>query len=97
MSGDEELDAGLLGIALSDSDAEPEPGDDSAVAAGTKTTSQESRTAQSEAAFEEVKRTYRVKIENGEVCYYANSPLISQIHNCIVFYHLDWLDYTPKN
>jgi hypothetical protein len=61
MSGDEDLESGLLGIALSDSDAEP--GDN---ATATKT-SQEKRTGQSEAEFQEVKRTYQVKVENGEV------------------------------
>lgn len=78
MSGDDELDAGLLGIALSDSDAEPGSGDSAAVAA-TKASSQESRTAQSEAAFQEVKRTYRVKIENGEVWKTVQLPLSLQV------------------
>jgi DNA-binding XRE family transcriptional regulator len=63
MSDDEGIGSGLLGITLSDSDSEAELGDKDAAAK----TSQEKRTGQSEAEFREVKRTYRVKIENGEV------------------------------
>ncbi|KAJ3555179.1 hypothetical protein NPX13_g10412 [Xylaria arbuscula] len=62
MSETEDLDSGLLGIALSDSEGEP-----SDEATSTKKPSQEARTGQSEADFQEVKRTYRVKVENGEV------------------------------
>ncbi|KAI1419553.1 hypothetical protein F5Y12DRAFT_720597 [Xylaria sp. FL1777] len=61
MNENDDLDSGLLGIALSDTDAEHS--DD---ASSTKKTSQEARTGQSEAEFQEVKRTYHVKVENGE-------------------------------
>ncbi|KAI1490259.1 hypothetical protein F5X96DRAFT_637233 [Biscogniauxia mediterranea] len=51
----QDLDTGLLGIQLS-SDSE---GDSNSVAPA--------RNAQSEEAFREVKRTYRVKVEDGEI------------------------------
>ncbi|KAI3326323.1 hypothetical protein HD806DRAFT_532970 [Xylariaceae sp. AK1471] len=70
MNGDEDLDSGLLGIALSDSDAES--GDN---ATATKKTSQEKRTGQSEAEFQEVKRTYHVKVEDGEIWKTVQLPL----------------------
>ncbi|KAI0411962.1 hypothetical protein F5X98DRAFT_31933 [Xylaria grammica] len=72
MSGNDDLDSGLLGIALSDSDAES--GDNE-----TKKTSQEARTGQSEAEFQEVKRTYRVKVENGEIWKTVQLPLGPQV------------------
>ncbi|KAI0856494.1 hypothetical protein F4860DRAFT_518791 [Xylaria cubensis] len=70
MNGDDDLDSGLLGIALSDSDAEG--GDDPTV---TKKVSREARTGQSEAEFQEVKRTYHVKVENGEIWKTVRLPL----------------------
>ncbi len=86
MDGNDELDPGLLGIALSDSDAEF---DDNAPSSKKK--SQEARTGQSEAEFQEVKRTYHVKVENGEVCipnsdYFHNipsSPVLSLLFGCV--------------
>ncbi|KAJ8129673.1 hypothetical protein O1611_g3962 [Lasiodiplodia mahajangana] len=62
MDESDNIDSGLLGIALSDSDAES--GD---AATATKKVSQEARTAQSEEDFQAVKSTYRAKVENGEV------------------------------
>ena len=72
MSQTEDLDSGLLGIALSDSDTEP-----SDEASSTKKTSQEARTGQSEAEFQEVRRTYRAKVENGEVGIPNSDPISS--------------------
>ncbi|KAI0441356.1 hypothetical protein F4803DRAFT_428335 [Xylaria telfairii] len=69
-NGDDDLDAGLLGIALSDSETEP-----SNDAAAAKKTSREARTGQSEAEFQEVKRTYHVKVENGEIWKTVRLPL----------------------
>ncbi|KAI0206050.1 hypothetical protein F4808DRAFT_408719 [Astrocystis sublimbata] len=74
MSGDDDLDAGLLGIALSDSDGEP--GNE---ATATKKPSREARTGQSEAEFQEVKRTYHVKVENGEIWKSVQLPLGPQV------------------
>ncbi|KAI8946971.1 hypothetical protein F4801DRAFT_30092 [Xylaria longipes] len=74
MNGDDDLDAGLLGIALSDSDAGP--GGD---ATATKKTPREARTGQSEAEFQEVRRTYHVKVENGEVWKTVRLPLGPQV------------------
>ncbi|KAI1360443.1 hypothetical protein F5Y08DRAFT_47579 [Xylaria arbuscula] len=74
MSETEDLDSGLLGIALSDS--EGEPGDE---ATSTKKPSQEARTGQSEPDFQEVKRTYRVKVENGEIWKTVQLPLGPQV------------------
>jgi hypothetical protein len=58
----DDLDSGLLAIALSDSEddsgkeyVEPAP------------TSREERNAQSEEDFQRLKAVYRVKVENGEV------------------------------
>lgn len=62
----ENLSSGLLGIQLSDSEVE-DAAVPSAVAEPDKK-SKASRTAQSEEEFEAVKRSYRVKVENGEVC-----------------------------
>ncbi|KAI0509360.1 hypothetical protein F5B22DRAFT_326819 [Xylaria bambusicola] len=73
MNGAHDLDSGLLGIALSDSDAEP--GDE----ASSKKPSQEARTGQSEADFQEVKRTYHVKVENGEIWTTVQLPLGPQV------------------
>ncbi|KAI1756082.1 hypothetical protein F4782DRAFT_526636 [Xylaria castorea] len=74
MNADDDLDAGLLGIALSDSDTEA--GDD---ATATKKVSREARTGQSEAEFQDVKRTYHVKVENGEIWKSVRLPLGRQI------------------
>ncbi|KAI0972456.1 hypothetical protein F4678DRAFT_430331 [Xylaria arbuscula] len=75
MSGDDDLDSGLLGIALSDSDAEP--GD--STSSTTKKKTQQERTGQSEAEFLEVKRTYHVKVENGEIWKTVELPLGPQV------------------
>ncbi|KAI0549929.1 hypothetical protein F4679DRAFT_222669 [Xylaria curta] len=74
MNGDDDLDAGLLSIALSDSDAEA--GDN---ATATKKASREARTGQSEAEFQEVKRTYHAKVENGEIWKMVQLPLGPQV------------------
>lgn len=58
----DELDSGLLGIALSDSE------DDSAKEC-VEPTSREERNAQSEEDFQKLKSTYRVKVENGEASF----------------------------
>lgn len=68
---DDDLDAGLFGISLSDSeDAGAEPSEQS------KIESQQNggRTGQSEAAFQDVKSSYHVKIENGEIWKNVNLP-----------------------
>ncbi|TRX93425.1 hypothetical protein FHL15_005700 [Xylaria flabelliformis] len=75
MNGDDDLDAGLLGIELSDSDTEA--GDDPI--ATKKASSREARTGQSEAEFQEVKRTYHVKVENGEIWKTVRLPLGPQV------------------
>ncbi|KAK5663036.1 hypothetical protein OQA88_6451 [Cercophora sp. LCS_1] len=62
---DDSLDSGLLAIALSDSESEPENGT-STPAEGAGATRAD-RTALSEAAFQQLKATYRAKVENGEV------------------------------
>ncbi|TGJ78631.1 hypothetical protein E0Z10_g10135 [Xylaria hypoxylon] len=70
MNENDDLDSGLLGIALSDSDSksgESPP--------ATKKTSQKARTEQSEAEFQEVKRTYHAKVENGEIWKTVKLPL----------------------
>ncbi|KAI1632669.1 hypothetical protein F4809DRAFT_626701 [Biscogniauxia mediterranea] len=60
----QDLDTGLLGIQLSsDSEGDSQPSNSVAPA----------RNAQSEEAFREVKRTYRVKVEDGEI--HATIPL----------------------
>lgn len=61
----EDLDSGLLGIALSDSE------DDNPKECSEPTTREE-RNAQLEEEFQKLKSTYRVKVENGEV---NNIPL----------------------
>jgi len=69
---EEDLNSGLLGIALSDSDdddsgkeyVEPAP------------TSREERNAQSEEDFWKLKSTYRVKVENGEVLPFPSLTII---------------------
>ncbi|KAI1308377.1 hypothetical protein F5Y03DRAFT_98635 [Xylaria venustula] len=75
MSGDDELDSGLLGIALSDSDTEPGDG----TLSSTKKKTLEERTGQLEAEFLEVKRTYHVKVENGEIWKTVELPLGPQV------------------
>ncbi|KAI0812181.1 hypothetical protein GGR55DRAFT_615820 [Xylaria sp. FL0064] len=74
MNRNGDLDSGLLGIALSDSDTEL--GDN---VSSTKKQSQEARTGQSEADFQEVKRTYHVKVENGEIWKNIQLPLSPQV------------------
>lgn len=88
----DDLDSGLLGIALSDSDAES--GDNAAAAP--KKVSQEARTAQSEADFQAVKRTYQARVENGEVSNAQHTwpspfPSSSLFHPPIAF-PLSWLN-----
>ncbi|CAJ2502263.1 Uu.00g096570.m01.CDS01 [Anthostomella pinea] len=67
---DADLDSGLFGIQLSDSEAS---GDD------TTTEKAPARDAQSEEAFLEVKKTYRVKVEDGEVWKKVKLPLGPQV------------------
>ncbi|KAI1120948.1 hypothetical protein F5Y10DRAFT_272560 [Nemania abortiva] len=74
MDESDSLDSGLLGIALSDSDAES--GD---TTPATKKASQEARTAQSEVDFQAVKSTYRAKVENGEIWKTVRLPLGPQV------------------
>ncbi|KAH8902716.1 hypothetical protein BR93DRAFT_972426 [Coniochaeta sp. PMI_546] len=64
----ENLDSGLLGIALSDSE------DDSPKECSEPTTREE-RNAQSEEEFQKLKSTYRVKVENGEIWKTVQLPL----------------------
>lgn len=75
----EALESGLLGIGLG-SDSE----DESTTTTNAKTevvpecappATKADRTALSEEAFQELKRTYRVKVENGEVCLLPSYPL----------------------
>ncbi|KAI1820284.1 hypothetical protein F4861DRAFT_545785 [Xylaria intraflava] len=66
MSEADDLDPGLLCIALSDSDGEEK-------------TTQEARTGQSEDEFREVQRGYRVKVENGEIWKTVTFPLAPQV------------------
>lgn len=66
---DPDLDPGLFGIQLSDSE---DGSNDSEPAEGTRPKKGEAstpvdRTAQSEEEFQAVRRGYRVKVENGEV------------------------------
>ncbi|KAI1178688.1 hypothetical protein F4777DRAFT_82665 [Nemania sp. FL0916] len=77
MGGDEDLDAGLLGITLADSDTDPgdNNGNNNNGVAAPKKLSQEARTAQSEADFQAVKQTYQVKVENGEIWKTVSLPL----------------------
>jgi hypothetical protein len=74
----DDLDSGLLGIALSDSEDEPQECSKPAAP-----TSREERNAQSEEDFQKLKETYRVKVENGEVCSHQlqlTAPLTSLAH-----------------
>ncbi|KAI1812919.1 hypothetical protein GGS20DRAFT_511531 [Poronia punctata] len=71
MSGDEDIGSGLMAIALSDSDAES--------GGETKKTAQEKRTGQSEVEFHEVKRTYKVKVENGQIWKTVQLPLPQRV------------------
>lgn len=57
---DEEVNLGLLGIGLSDSD-------DASASDEVVTVAKVDRNAQSEEAFQQVRSEYRVKVENGEV------------------------------
>ncbi|RYP83836.1 hypothetical protein DL770_005306 [Monosporascus sp. CRB-9-2] len=69
---DSELDSGLLGIQLS-SDAED--GADNKSAAADFEAERAARVAQSEEAFQAVKKSYRVKVENGEIWSTIKLPL----------------------
>ncbi|KAI1763813.1 hypothetical protein GGR53DRAFT_344450 [Hypoxylon sp. FL1150] len=68
---DPDLDAGLFGIHLSDSDSDAEP------AEGSQPQKSEAsdRTAQSEEEFQAVRKAYVVKVENGEVWKSVELPL----------------------
>ena len=61
---EEDLNSGLLGIALSDSGDDDDSGRECVEPAPT---SREERNAQSEEDFQKLKSSYRVKVENGEV------------------------------
>lgn len=64
MVEEDDLNSGLLGIALSDSE------DDNSAKEGAEPAQpacREERNAQSEEDFQRLKSTYRVKVENGEV------------------------------
>ncbi|RYP09878.1 hypothetical protein DL764_001012 [Monosporascus ibericus] len=69
---DSELDSGLLGIHLS-SDAED--GADNKSAAADVEAERAARVAQTEEAFQAVKKSYRVKVENGEIWSTIRLPL----------------------
>ncbi|RYP43721.1 hypothetical protein DL768_009744 [Monosporascus sp. mg162] len=69
---DSELDSGLLGIQLS-SDAED--GADNESGAADLEAERAARVAQSEEAFQAVKKSYRVKVENGEIWSTIKLPL----------------------
>ncbi|RYP68540.1 hypothetical protein DL771_006617 [Monosporascus sp. 5C6A] len=69
---DSELDSGLLGIQLS-SDAED--GGDTRSATADIEAERVARVAQSEEAFQAVKKSYRVKVENGEIWSTIQLPL----------------------
>lgn len=60
MDEKEDVDLGLLGIALSDSE-------DDRTEEVEKPLTRAEKNAQSEEEFQELKRTYRVKVEDGEV------------------------------
>ncbi|KAI2776327.1 hypothetical protein F4815DRAFT_484740 [Daldinia loculata] len=74
---DPDLDPGLFGIQLSDSE---DGSNDSEPAEGTRPKKGEAstpvdRTAQSEEEFQAVRREYRVKVENGEIWKTIQLPL----------------------
>ncbi|RYP31949.1 hypothetical protein DL767_005490 [Monosporascus sp. MG133] len=69
---DSELDSGLLGIQLS---SDTEDGADSKSAAADVEAERAARVAQSEEAFQAVKKSYRVKVENGEIWSTIKLPL----------------------
>ncbi|KAI1808880.1 hypothetical protein F4811DRAFT_499286 [Daldinia bambusicola] len=74
---DPDLDSGLFGIQLSDSE---DGSNDSEPAEGTRPKKGEAntpvdRTAQSEEEFQAVRREYRVKVENGEIWKTIKLPL----------------------
>jgi len=79
---DDSLEAGLLGIALSDSelsDAEicntphTTTTTTTTTTTGSASSSRADRTALSEEAFQSLKATYTPKLENGEVCSHSTS------------------------
>ncbi|KAF3058177.1 hypothetical protein GL218_05268 [Daldinia childiae] len=75
---DPDLDSGLFGIQLSDSE---DGSNDSEPAEGTRppkkgeSSTPVDRTAQSEEEFQAVRREYRVKVENGEIWKTIQLPL----------------------
>ncbi|KAI1477497.1 hypothetical protein F4774DRAFT_389363 [Daldinia eschscholtzii] len=74
---DPDLDSGLFGIQLSDSE---DGSNDSEPAEGTRPKKGEAsapvdRTAQSEEEFQAVRREYKVKVENGEIWKTIKLPL----------------------
>lgn len=78
---DDTLEAGLLGIALSDSessDAETcKPHTTTTTTTTANSSSRADRTALSEEAFQSLKATYVPKLENGEVCSHSTAhPLL---------------------
>ncbi|KAI1452574.1 hypothetical protein F4805DRAFT_462652 [Annulohypoxylon moriforme] len=77
---DSDLDSGLFGIQLSDSE---DSNNDSEPAEGNPPKKQETstttdRTAQSEEEFQAVRKEYRVKVENGEIWKTIQLPLGSE-------------------
>ncbi|KAI0885880.1 uncharacterized protein GGS22DRAFT_162199 [Annulohypoxylon maeteangense] len=77
---DSDLDSGLFGIQLSDSedsnnDSEPAEGNQPKKRETCTTTD---RTAQSEEEFQAVRKQYRVKVENGEIWKTIKLPLGSE-------------------
>jgi len=63
---DPEVASGLFAIQLSSDD---EDGDNNNGTSSVQETTKADRTGQSEAQFQHVKQTYRVKVESGEVSY----------------------------
>ncbi|KAK7751871.1 hypothetical protein SLS62_006172 [Diatrype stigma] len=76
---DEDLSAELLGFQLSDSDGEDADADANPGVGTGAEPDKAARTAQSEEAFQAVKRTYRVKVENGEIWRTIKLPLPTDI------------------
>ncbi|KAI2625651.1 hypothetical protein GGR54DRAFT_509106 [Hypoxylon sp. NC1633] len=73
---DPDLDSGLLGIQLSDSEDGANTSNGTEPVEGTAPKKdQASRTAQSEEEFLAVKREYKVKVENGEIWKTIKLPL----------------------
>ncbi|OTB01155.1 hypothetical protein M426DRAFT_323671 [Hypoxylon sp. CI-4A] len=73
---DPDLDSGLFGIQLSDSeDSEPAEGEQPKKRDEQVASKPTSRTAQSEEEFQAVRRDYKVKVENGEIWKTIKLPL----------------------